>query len=463
MLKNAEWEFDHISTRELIYELLGKHAIAIHLAVAKHLLTQRSPDLSQVAFHYRAAGENKQHLYFQIREAQQCLAQGFFRQARGLLEEAWILRTRETDSLFNTRFHYHRGLAYYFTGDYERCLRIIERMKKEIDDQKSLDELNLLAAKCLGKSHKQEDFRAASDILLASIPGAVSRNDPLLLGRLYSELFVAFAHQNRFSEANACFEIASSLLESSGGSAAEVARHNRKCVIVYEPEFAEQALVRSRITLANCGFLHEELKILTNLSSVYFNIGNLSAAANAIESALGISATIGDYGLEYLLNNLGILRHLHGNHDEAIEHYLRARNLTHRIVCVVCIENNLAVAYAALGNFGSAQKILEKLKIQVHDIQENDYIIPIHINLALTYLKLGRPSDALAAVSTLPDSSSRRGQEGIQRRRQLHIQRLAYQELRIPLRFPADTIPKQHTPLILASEYALLEMEFWGD
>ncbi|HEU4562279.1 MAG TPA: AAA family ATPase, partial [Longimicrobium sp.] len=387
LIEQRRWEFEHVTIRDFVYSSLGRAAGRIHRRLAEHLVASGFDDTSQIAYHFRAAGDVHTAIVYSLLHARQCLHHGFFREAQRTFDELW-----ESGELFahpeyeadQFGIHYDRALGYFYAGEYEQSLDQLARLDNPPGTQEAVL-LGLLQAQCLNKSNRPADFARAAAILegLTQVPAQRS-----LAGRILAELVVSYAHLNRYAEAQRTFEQADRLLGASD-QVLERAKLMRKSCIFYEPELAIPILKRAAEVARSRRINHETVRALNNLATVYIAGGDYEAAAHTLDAALPLSTELGGFGGDYLLNNLAILRVRSGHPQDAISLLRKALDLTRRPVVQLILHANRAACELAAGSTAVALESLTRLLDQAQVVGEEMYTMAIRMNLAALHVTRG--------------------------------------------------------------------------
>lgn len=456
LLEQRRWEFEHVTIRDFIYSSLGRAAARIHTRLAEHLVATGCDDSSQIAFHFRAAGNTAAAVLYSLRHGRQCLQHGFFREARRTFDELW-----ESDEIFShpeyaaDRFgiHYDRALAYYFTGAYEDALGQLAQLRGAPGPEEVM-RVGLLLAQCLNKGNRPADFSRAVGVLEELSAQPASRG---LKGRVLAELVVSYAHLNRYADARRAFVQAERLLSPSD-QPLERAQLMRKACIFYEPELSIPILKRAVEVARRRRIDHEAVRALNNLATEYLFLGDYRRAELTVESALRISDEMGGFGTDYLLNNLAIVRIRTGDVAQGAALLQRALDHSDRAVNQLVLRANRAACLVAAGDAAGAVDALVRLLDEAAVVAEEMYIMAIRLNLAAAYTALGRLAPAfhqLAACDTaLAEFDPAYGEQ-----RQFLL--LGALRTAGALR-PGRPVPPRRYIGAFPEAY-LIDMQFWGD
>jgi tetratricopeptide (TPR) repeat protein len=397
LIEERRWEFEHVTIRDFIYTSLGRAASRIHRRLAEHLVADDSEDQSQIAYHFRQAGDHRSCILYTLRHARQCLRHGFFGEARRVFDELWEAPEFFSDPEYSAdgfSIHYDRMLAYFYCGQYARCLDLL----REIPDPPGATEemlVQLLRAKCLNKSNWRGDFSRAADVLEVISRRPAERS---LSGSILAELVVAYAHLNRFEDARLAFVAAERLLNTNS-QFLERAQLMRKSCIFYEAELSIPILRQAAGLARSHRVEHEAVRALNNLASVYILQGDFASAGQVLDEALEISDRLGGFGRDYLLNNSAIIKLRNGAPEHAAATFAQAMECTARPVIHLILQNNQAACRLALGAAGDAVGVLERLLEEATMVGEDVYMGPIRLNLAVAYGALGRYTAAFAELA----------------------------------------------------------------
>ncbi|HEX6040931.1 ATP-binding protein [Longimicrobium sp.] len=456
LLEQRRWEFEHVTIRDFIYSSLGRTAARIHTRLAEHLVATGCDDSSQVAFHFRAAGNTAAAVLYSLRHARQCLQHGFFREAQRTLDELW-----ESGDIFShpeyaaDRFgiHYDRALSYYYTGAYEEALRQLASLH-DAPGPEEVMRVGLLLAQCLNKGSHPGDFTRAAEILeeLAAQPAPRG-----LTGRVLAELVVSYAHLNRYADARHVFVRADRLLSQSD-QPLERAQLMRKACIFYEPELSIPILKRAVEVARRRRIDHEVVRALTNLSTEYLFLADFERARLTIESALRVGEELGGFGMDYLLNNLAIVHLRSGNVVQGVALLQRALEHASRAVNQLILRVNQAACILADRGPGEAAELLLRLLDEAMVIGEEMYTTAIRLNLAAAYRALGRYAAALEQLAACDTGLAEFDPAyGEQRTRLLLGVLQAAGALH-----PGRPVPPRRS-IGAHPEIYLVDMQFWGD
>ncbi len=135
--------------------------------------------------------------------------------------------------------------------------------------------------------------------------------------------------------------------------------------------------------------LEHEVKLLRQLSLVYWDQNSLKEAADQLNNALKIARDI-NHKLEIMrcLNNLGIYYDNIENYSQALIAYEEASKIAqdvNRQSTASDIKNNISIIYKNLGEFDKAIDYLEDVLIMDQDIGDNERIAKALNNLGETY------------------------------------------------------------------------------
>jgi hypothetical protein len=450
------WEFEHVTLRDFIYQSLGRRATALHLKLAEQLLVLGSENWSQIAYHFKLAGKYEEFLKFQLRQGEEFLRQGFFVEAKGIFEELWsdpIFRNTSEFQERSTEIKLKRALARFHLSEYEVCLHLLN------DDHSSSEQLSppekLLRAKCLNKTGLRENFKEAhSDLTSLAISEEVQR-DPLLLSQVYSELMVAAARLNEFDLARDAFERADLLL-SRLNAQIDRARLMRKSFIFYDSDLAERLLTHALYIFESNNVDHEIVMTLNNLAAIYLDCDRPTKASDLLLKAMAKSAKIENFGMDYLLNNMSIVRLLLGDGRAALEGFREAVNFSKRTVTKLVLVNNQAAALLVLSQTRAATDSLEVLLREALPTGEDVYIVGIRFNLTLAYLVAGSFRKALFELA-LCNISRLKKLGGYYDRKMKELIRLSMTMI--------GGIKNQEAcaQTITAQDVHVIDLEFWGD
>lgn len=456
LIEQRRWEFEHVTIRDFVYTSLGRAAARIHRRLAEYLVETGFDDSSQIAYHYRAAGNLQKAVGFSLHHARQCLQQGFFREALRTFDELW-----ESGELFahseyevdRFRIHYDRALAYFYAGEYEHSLEQLALL----DEPPGPDEAALVAllrAQCLNKSNRAADFLRAAAILEELVEEALERS---LAGRVLAELVVSYAHLNRYADARRVFERAERLL-ATPDQALERAQLMRKACIFYEPELAAPILRRAAEVARSRRIDHEAVRALNNLAAVYITQRDYDAAARTVEAALTLSNELGGFGADYLLNNRAIVHVRTGAPHLAMPLLQQALGLSMRPVVQLILNVNYAACGLAVGNTAAAHDSLSRLLDEAQMVGEEIYTTAVRLNLAAAHLALEKYAEAFAQLAACDPALAEFDRTSAEQRKHLLLRLLgAAGALRDDRPTPDLPLPAIHRDLYL------IDMQFWGD
>ncbi|HEX3528063.1 MAG TPA: AAA family ATPase [Thermoanaerobaculia bacterium] len=459
LLSEELWEFDHATIRDFIYETLGEKAAMLHRKIARFLQATESENYSRIAYHFQQAGDSEFFITYTAQQAENWLKQGFFLEARDALEVLW-----KTPGFFEHSEYVQRGAtlmhararAHFHLSDYETCLQMIHRIQADSANSANDPQILLLKAKCLNKLNSSNCFREALNILDTLTARVDLESDPILLGRARAEMVVSFAHLNRFSEAREAFS-QSELLLNPYEAPVERAQLMRRSCMFYEPEVAEKILLRAAEVFERHKVDHEFVMSLNNLASVYLDSSDPRNAATILAKAIKRSSRIGNFGMDYLLNNMALVRFLDRDYEQSLAVLREALAFAKRQVNRIVILNNQAAALLGLGETAAAEELVRRLLPEAERVGEDVYLIGISFNMALFLIKTSRPLEALLELARCQIDSVKEFGSYYERQRSLLLGTILREQgaVRIDIDFPNRFLgdPEPHT----------IDLQFWGD
>jgi CHAT domain-containing protein/tetratricopeptide (TPR) repeat protein len=146
------------------------------------------------------------------------------------------------------------------------------------------------------------------------------------------------------------------------------------------------------------------LRLLSNLMSAAFQIGDFSSAQQSYQQAIALKAQLYDdeqIFLLMLLQNYGVLLHEAGDFPAALAAHARARTLATTLLQTdyqAEIDVNTALTLASLGRLADCEALLLQSRTISQQFQNQITLARIDMNLGELYAALGRPADALTRL-----------------------------------------------------------------
>ncbi len=455
LLVENHWEFDHTTTRECVYEILGSGARRVHIALAEHFEQNGEEDPSRIAYHFRAGGELARAFHHELRHARRLLGDGYYTRSLAAFEK--LSRTIDEGlsdpALDLLAFGYDHALARYYCGQYDGCLRTLGDLAAShmglAGDFGT--RIQLLTAKCLNKSNRRGDFLRASALLEAQL-GATPESETGSRARLLSELVVSQLHLNNSSDA-ARTQAEAERLFTLIGDILERCSLARRCAALYEPELSLPILRRCVIELEKTGAYPEVVRLLTNLATVELDLGRIDDAERTLDRAALHAEMLGGYGLDYIWNNRGLCNARRREGRAARSAFGAALGKSVRPVCALIIRANDAAMRLAMEDPGLPRLDLERLLEEAGATGEAVYRVPIAVNLALALAFEGMTKEARAKLNEILSwVLGEWPSTGIRQR----VEKIGCNLAALPpgMRYGAPD---------MADDLCLIDMQFWGE
>jgi tetratricopeptide (TPR) repeat protein len=455
LLSQHFWEFEHSIVRDFIYDMLGVKAERIHRKIAQYLIAVDSEDYNQIAYHLQQGGDAESAIGYRLKQVEVWIHQGFFGEARRLLDELWRIPQLAEHPTYRERifeFEYSRALVYFYIGEYESCLQMIHEIDVKCPDRRSDPALILLRAKCLNKGCSNQSFIQARSSLEGLLARPEVYGDSLLSGRIAAELVISCAHLNDFSSAEQAFVRAERMLNRYEAPI-EAAQLMRRACMFYQFELTEKLFLRALEIFRWHRAEHEMVRTLNNLATLYFGRGDMEAAMTTLREAIKINTRLGPFVEDYLLNNMALIQLRNGEPGVALEGFKAAAQCAKRTVCEIIILNNQSAALLDLGCPAAALDLLQRLVPEALLVGEDLYIIHIDLNIALAFSRTAHPLNALLQLAGC--CIARVGKFGahLDRSRRAMTGYILEQLGAIVGTAPPLPIPKSE----------VIDMQFWGD
>ncbi|MCZ6653617.1 MAG: hypothetical protein O7D91_11395 [Planctomycetota bacterium] len=403
-LRRREWRFEHIKIRNLVYDTLGApRARELHHAISQEL--ERHNDVSPlvIAHHLEQAGQPKRAGMFKLKEAERLLESGIFEGALALVEERLeFMRTSPWESTTRDIAHVTllRAKALYRLSRFKEALPALEEARKDSVEQEAIAEATRWIGRCHLKLDSQRDFESAIQHLetAAELFGRLGNSS--CRADTYTDLVVAYAHANRFVEAEQAFKTAETLYNQNADRLG-MARLQRRNIMFMDPGLSARIQLRLADTFRELGVPQERIMALNNAASQHIYLGETEEAEDILNNAISESADFGHFGTDYLHNNAAIASVLLGSHENAARQLAYARRYTKRAVLDLILDLTESVVVAMASPPADALPYFEHAYQKAYDIGEYSYEQPACVNLAQALLNADRPREAIEMLRSV--------------------------------------------------------------
>jgi tetratricopeptide (TPR) repeat protein len=402
LLRERQWEFEHVVIRDFVYDSLGAQAREFHLRLAQFLDATNSRDYDQIAYHFALAGWAEESVAFKLRHAETLLTEGSFPAALRAFGELRAYPGFTSTLVYQERafdIEFEQALLLFYLGRYTASLAKLDYIRELLPNRSMEPELLLLRSRCLDKSNSASHFREARS-LLERLRETLDK-DPrrLLLARVCAEAVVCHAHLNNFAIARERFEDARSLL-ADYDEPLEKARLMRKAIMFYEPELTVPILRECLAIVRRYRIDHELIMTLNNLATEQMSLTQYDAASEALREAITYSVTLDNFRLDYLLCNRGLIQFRTGQPERALADFREALSVADRAVNKLIIKLNIGSTLFSLNEVRAAKDLFQDLLIEAQETGEDVYVISVKLNLARCHIVEGEMLQALLMLAS---------------------------------------------------------------
>jgi tetratricopeptide (TPR) repeat protein len=471
LIEQRHWSFDHNVTREIIYSTLGKQAGKLHLTIAKYLTDATELEVSPliIAYHYEQGGDFGAACEIKIGEVERLLESALFESALRLLESTLHVVEKVSYDLTIERREYIKilwGRLLFHTARYNEAMDHFEPLCTSSKNRERQANAQHWMGKTLIKLASPHDFELGIVQLSRAKEYYNATGDFQALGDVLTDLVVAYAHINCFTEAEELFAEAEKSYTRANDNLG-MARLQRRNVIFMESELSAPILEKVSHTFESLGVVHEMVMSLNNAATEYIYLDQCRKARELLEKAINGSLDIGGFRSAYMYNNLALIDIIESQFDAAEEKLYQAKENTSRTVVNLVLDNNEAVVQ--LEKFGpehaqhAFRRILEIAKV----VGENAYIIPVIINRAACLMELERYEDAINQLLEITPKKEN-SYSAYKYRRWYGLLRKLYShtgEHEKNSRLEQNYQWCENTPdnRYYNYPYALIDMQFWSD
>ncbi len=396
VMEHRRWWFSHSQIRKVIYESLGSHAATLHMAIANWLAMQADAHSGTIAFHYECAGDISKAVEYHTKELSTVLRNGQFGSAHMLAEHLLATALDHAD-LFDAesllRIRVARAQSLYGQSCFRDALAEFDRIRSEAVGTTSYIDAVRWLGRCYLKLDSQDDFAKAIGHLTNATQLYGEASDASAQADAYTDLVVAYAHANRFADAEEAFRQAESLYNRIGDRLG-MARLQRRNVIFMVTDLALPIQRRLAQTFQELEIPHERIMALNNTATLHLYRGELDEAERVLTDALTDSVELGDFGASYLYGNLAIVHTVRENAVAATEAIQRARRYSSRGVLDIIVDITESVLIAATSGAADGLPYMERVLTRALQVGEYAYIQPCSVNLGLALLGVGEAERA---------------------------------------------------------------------
>lgn len=397
------WEFEHSLIREAIYKSLCFESSKLHLKVAEFLDINRPDEYLGIAYHYKKAGFLKESISYKMKEIQQLINRSLFESAYQLVRDCDAEIENDPSILDDekvTQFIFLKGKTLYYRTKYKEALEQFQRVGQMSLSEVRFAEYHRWLGKCFIKLDSQEDFEYGRIHLEDAAKTYLSQEDYKNLGRTHTDLVVAYAHLNKFEEAEKAYVNAEKYLNIAKDSIG-MACLQRRSMIFMDRKFSIPILLKIAESFKKYGILHERIMALNNAATEYMYLNDLQKAKEILERALTDSVDLGDFGASYLYNNLGIIYIYLGEYNKSLECFDFAIENSNREILNLIIAVNRSVPLMKLNGPNATLSHLERTFRKALAVGEKTYALSAAINLAYANIVLENYTKALSILENI--------------------------------------------------------------
>lgn len=386
VLEYNEWKFEHFLIQGAIYDSLGKKARSIHLKIADFLASEVDQNLyGKIAMHYEMAGETSKSIEYEIKEVSYLLEKGCYNSASEKItafEQKTHIPALPEKLLF--LFYKMKIKTLFFNRKYNESISLSNKILGwENIPTEMQSECLLWIGKSYLKLDTRPDYIKGRCFLRKAKILYEKKFNYTELGKIYGTIAVAYAHLNRHKRAKFYFEQAQRRLSENGDQIA-LLKQQKQCVIFMRPKNAALFLEKTAESFGKLDMPQEQIMALNNAATQYIFMRE-KRAKSLLEKALKISRSCGKFGIAYIHNNIAIINI--ENKEKSYRSFEEARKFASRASEKLIIEINAVTLELRNGTLpNNCIDKLEKLKNDAEKIGEDEYILPVTINLARAYI-----------------------------------------------------------------------------